>query len=202
MNFKLLFLHLREMKHYLIASCITFAVGLYLGYMESDSFMFYLNGQTDHMKNVVEGINRMGNSQWWLLAFIFANNVLVSTFMVYAGVMFGIIPLFTLISNGLFIGYLAQIAIPERGMGTFLLSVLPHGVIEIPAIILACSYGIKFGALAVKSILFLPLPNRRAANNQQFLRLLKVSLPLVLLLVMLLFSAALVESFVTYALVN
>lgn len=202
MKFRDLFLHMREMKHYFIAASLTFLIGMYLGYMESESFRFYLNGQTDHLRGIMEGIQRMGNTQLWLLAFIFANNLMVSMLMVYAGAFFGILPLFALLSNGLLVGYLAQASNSKGELGTFLLGILPHGVIEIPAVILACSYGIKFGVTAAKGILFFPIPSKRTINGAKLLRLLKVSLPLALLMAGLLLTAALIESMVTYALLN
>lgn len=202
MGFKDLLVYMREMKHYLIAATATFLLGIYLGYMESDSFGFFLNHQTDRLQGIVEGINRLGNPQLWLLAFIFVNNLLVSMFMVYAGAIFGLLPLFALLSNGLLLGYLAHASVPENGWGTLLLGILPHGIIEIPAFILACAYGIKLGVIATKSLLFLPFPSKRAANGQRFIRFLKVSLPLSLLMAGLLLTAAVIESFITYALLH
>jgi stage II sporulation protein M len=194
--------HMKEMKHYFIAAAITFLIGVFLGYTESERFLFFLREQSNQIRDIVEGINAKEHTQWWLLLFLFANNLMVSVLMVYSGVLFGFIPLFSLITNGLMLGYLANQNIPDMGWDTFALAILPHGIIEIPAIIIACAYGIKFGTLTAKGILFLPSPKRRLANNQHFLRLLKVSVPLLLLLCGLLLAAAIVESMITYNLVG
>lgn len=202
MSFRALIIHLREMKHYIIVAAATFVLGIYLGSAHTDEFLFFLQGQSDRLRDIVEGMDRLEHSRWWLLFFIFSNNLIVCLMMVYAGAFFGLLPLFALISNGMLLGYLANRVVPEAGWDTFLLGIVPHGIIEIPAIILACAYGIKFGTLTAKTLIFIPMANKRAANGQQLLRLLKVSLPLAVVLLGLLLSAAIIESTVTYALVR
>lgn len=200
MSFRELFKQMKDMKHYAIASLATFLLGIFLGFSQSNHFLYYLQEQSAHLQGIVEGINKLDYSQWRLLFFIFANNVLVCLLMIYAGTFFGIIPLFTLLSNGLLLGYLAQKHVPDWGWTRFLLAVLPHGIIEIPAVILACAYGIKFGTLVAKMILFIPFPTKRASNSKQLLSMLRLSLPLTALLAVLLLTAAFVESMVTYGL--
>lgn len=194
--------HMKEMKHYFVAAAATFLIGIYLGYTQPEQFFFFLQDQSKQIQQIVEKIAAQDHTQWRLLLFVFANNVMVSVLMVYSGVLLGFIPLFTLITNGMMLGYLANLNVPDKGWGEFLLALVPHGIIEIPAVIIACAYGIKFGTVAAKGVLFLPSPARRMANNQAFTRLLKVSVPLVLFVCGLLLLAAVVESMVTYSLVN
>jgi stage II sporulation protein M len=194
--------HVREMKHYIIVAAATFILGIYLGSAESEQFMFFLQSQSERLRDIVEGMDKLEHSRWWLLFFIFSNNLIVCLIMVYAGAFFGIMPLFALITNGMLLGYLAEKIVPEEGWTTLLLGIVPHGIIEIPAIILACAYGIKFGTLTAKTLIFLPMSSKRSLNGKQFIRLLKISLPLALVLCGLLLSAAIIESTVTYALVR
>jgi stage II sporulation protein M len=193
---------IKEMKHYLIAATATFIVGAYLGFSQPEQFQFLLDNQIKQLTDMVNSIGGHDNYQWRLLVFILMNNVMVSVFMVYSGVMLGIIPLFSLLSNGLVMGYLAQQNVPETGWGPFIMAILPHGIIELPAFILACAFGIRFGAVMLKSFFFLFSPARRAANNAAFIRLLKVSVPLVILVAILLMAAAVIESMVTIRLVG
>lgn len=202
MKWRDLAVQIKEMKHYFIAAAATMLIGMYLGFSHSHQFQFLLDDQIDQLTEIVNKISGKDHTQLRLLFYIFTNNVLVSLFMVYSGVLFGIIPLFSLLSNGLILGYLAHQNVPLDGWGSFLIAVLPHGIIEIPAFVIACAYGIKFGALTAKGILYLPSPARRARNNQSFTRMLKVSVPLIVLLCGLLLGAALIESMVTYAIVN
>jgi stage II sporulation protein M len=202
MKWRDLAVQIKDMKHYFIAAAATMLIGMYLGYSHSHQFQFLLDDQIDQLTEIVNKISGKDHTQLRLLFYVFANNILISLFMVYSGVLLGIIPLFSLLSNGLILGYLAHQNVPQDGWGSFLIAVLPHGIIEIPAFIIACAYGIKFGSLVAKGILFLPAPSRRAANNLNFSRLLKVSVPLALLLCGLLLAAAVMESMVTYAIVK
>lgn len=197
MNLRDLTAHLKEMKHYVIAALGTFLVGIYLGYAESEQFLFFLQGQAERLREVVEGVQRMNHTPWMMFLFIFFNNIMVSLMMVFTGSFFGFMPLFALISNGMLIGFLAEQAVPDIGWSTFILSVVPHGIIEIPAVILACAYGLKFGVLAAKTLVFLPSASRRSVYGKQFLRVLKLTIPLSLILFILLLAAALIESFLT-----
>lgn len=202
MNWRNLFQTMKEMKHYFIAAAATFLIGAYLGYTQSGQFQFLLDNQIKQLTDMVNSIGGKDHYQWRLLGFILMNNVMVSVFMVYSGVMLGIIPLFSLLSNGLVMGYIAHQNVPEIGWGQFFLAILPHGIIELPAFVLACAFGIKFGAVMLKSFVFLFSPARRAANNAAFVKLLKVSVPLVILVAVLLAAAAVVESMVTLRLVS
>lgn len=202
MSWRNLILAIKEMKHYFIAAAATFLVGAYLGFSQPEQFQFLLDNQIKQLTDMVNSIGGHDHYQWRLLGFILMNNVLVSVFMVYSGVMLGIIPLYSLLSNGLIMGYLAHQNVPETGWGPFILAILPHGIIELPAFILACAFGIRFGAVMMKSFFFLFSPARRAANNAAFVRLLKVSVPLVILVALLLMAAAVVESMITIRLVG
>lgn len=202
MNWRNLIQTIKGMKHYFIAAAVTFLIGAYMGYSQPEQFQFLLDNQIKQLTDMVNSIGGHENYQWRLLAFILMNNVLVSVFMVYSGVMLGIIPLYSLLSNGLIMGYLAHQNVPDKGWGSFLLAVLPHGIIELPAFILACAFGIKFGAIMLKSFFFLFSPTRRAANNAAFINMLKVSVPLVIIVALLLIAAALIESMVTLRLIS
>lgn len=202
MKWRELIVHMGTMKHYFIAAAATFFIGVYLGYADSQQFQFILEAQKEQLTGVFGEIMAKEHVQWRLLAFIFFNNIWVSLFMMYTGVLFAVIPLFSLISNGLMMGYLAQQSAHAEGWGSFLLAVLPHGVIELPALFLACAYGIRFGALTVKGFIFLLSPSRRVANSKNFIQQLKLSLPLALLLGVLFLTAAIIESMITFRLVN
>lgn len=201
-SLKDLFAHLREMKHYFIVAAATFVLGIYLGYAHNDQFLFFLQGQSERLRDIVEGMDRLDHSRWWMFFFIFSNNLMVCLVMIYAGAFFSILPLFALISNGMLLGFVADRIVPGEGWSMFLLGIVPHGIIEIPAILLACAYGIKFGTLTAKTLLLIPLASKRKDNGRQFVRLLKVTLPLALVLFGLLLSAAVLESTVTYSLVR
>lgn len=200
MTLRQLWLHFGTMKHYVIAAAFIFIAGIYLGYAEADKFQHLLNMQIDRLREVIEGFSQMQNRQWWMFLFIFFNNVTVSLLILYAGFFFGIVPIYFLLSNGLLLGYLASSS--DLQWGTFLKGVLPHGMIEIPTLILAGAFGIRFGFLVSENILMLPLSSRRAAASSKLICFLKLTLPLSLVIAVFLLAAAIIESTVTVWLVS
>jgi len=79
---------------------------------------------------------------WW---FIFSNNVGVGFSAILFGFILGIVPLFLLLINGLSIGLISSLVAREAGLIS-LWRLLPHGVFEIPAIIISLAIGIRFGS--------------------------------------------------------
>ena len=78
---------------------------------------------------------------------IWQNNFLVVGMMIFLGFFLGYLPLVAAWSNGAVLGALCVIFTREglaKGV-LFWLSVLPHGVIEIPAFLVAAAFGIKLG---------------------------------------------------------
>lgn len=195
MTFRQLWLHLATMKHYVIAAALIFIAGVYLGYVHADQFQHLLNMQIERLREIMQGVAHTQNRQWWMFLFISLNNVMVSLLIVYTGFFFGIAPMYFLLSNGLLIGYFA--ASPQMDWAYFLKGILPHGIIEIPALILAGAYGIRFGFLVTENLLMLAIPTRRAIASAKLVRFLKLTIPLSLLLGGLLLAAALIESTVT-----
>jgi Uncharacterized membrane protein len=110
------------------------------------------------------------------------------------GALLGVIPVFFLIVNGMILGYLYTTTV-ERGENAamiFLKGVLPHGILEIPAVLLACAFGLKFGALVFKS--FGTIFKKRAGLADEFETFVVRSVPALLLIVAALLAAALIES--------
>ena len=72
---------------------------------------------------------------------IAANNWLVAVGATYGGVVFGLPAAVTMVSNGALIGLLAAVFDPFA----FVVLVAPHGIIELPALILAAGVGLHLG---------------------------------------------------------
>ncbi len=76
---------------------------------------------------------------------ILSNNVIASFMFMATGVFAGIPPLIFMAFNGFFIGYISWNATQAQGILFVLTTLLPHGVIEIPAILLSASMGMGLG---------------------------------------------------------
>jgi stage II sporulation protein M len=89
--------------------------------------------------------NPTETSSFGMFTAILYNNVVASFIFVASGLFIGIPPLMFMAFNGFFVGYIAYNAAQVQGLAFVFATILPHGVIEIPAIILCASMGIGFG---------------------------------------------------------
>ncbi|HEX9915730.1 MAG TPA: stage II sporulation protein M [Candidatus Bathyarchaeia archaeon] len=80
-----------------------------------------------------------------LFSAILTNNVIACFIFLASGVLVGIPPLLFLALNGFFVGWVSYSAASELGLGFVLMTLLPHGVIEIPAITLSVAMGVGLG---------------------------------------------------------
>ena len=120
---------------------------------------------------------------------IFLKNFLACAMSVLLGLGFGLVPLLVLTSNGFMIGVVSYSIIHKQGLFYLMAGIVPHGIIELPTILLGISLGFRLGYLLALTILGekvdLAGETRIAAHF-----LVKWFLPLLLL-------AAAIETFIT-----
>ncbi len=75
---------------------------------------------------------------------IFLNNFSICLLTIILGTIFAIFPIVTLISNGFIVGFVARLAVNAQGI-LILWKLFPHGIFELPAILLSAAMGIKIG---------------------------------------------------------
>ena len=75
---------------------------------------------------------------------------MATIFVIISGVVAGIVPTFAISSNGFGLGVLYLQASEVSGYSMAALKVLPYGVFEIPALLIAASYGLWLGVMAVR----------------------------------------------------
>jgi len=185
--------YLAGMRSYLVMSVMLFFAGVIVG-GTNESLHGFLDNQLAalaELGNLAESTGRPGLA---IFLIIFFNNSIKSALVIYMGALLGVIPVFFLIVNGMIFGYLYT-SIVERGENAaliFLKGVLPHGILEIPAVLLACAFGLKFGALVLK--LLGAVFKRRPGLADEFETFVVRSVPALLLIVAALLAAAFIES--------
>ena len=202
MKFSQLLNDFKEMKHYLIVSTLVLILGIVLGIWYTDLFETLLTAQLERMKELIKGLAEKENQQWSMFVLILLNNLRALSMVIILGVFFGIFPLFFLLSNGLLIGFLASQHMNGATWFYFLKGILPHGIIEIPALIIASAYGIRFGFLMGEGIISVINAERRAKFVLKFSSFSRILLPLSILLSLMVFVAAVIESTLTYAIMK
>jgi stage II sporulation protein M len=200
MSFRALFRHFREMRVYFLIVIGLFILGIVLG-----AYHFQEKWIVEQLKGIQEiakSVQGKDAKELWLFLAIFKNNVTAMLMMLVMGLFFGIMPLFSILLNGLILGYIGNLSLREAPWFEFAKAIVPHGILEIPALFIAAAYGLKLGALTFRGIGVLAMPDRRATYKSDYARFAKVLVPLVLFLLGLLLLAALIESTLTMWLVT
>ncbi len=127
----------------------------------------------------------------WLGQFriIFFNNLLVSLVIILAGGILPILPVILgILPNGFIIGLMAGFFEYKQVLtkGNFFLSLIPHGIFEIPAIIISAAVGMVWGAWNWRNLI-------KSKNSKWFISNLKETLTFLPFIITLLFIAAFME---------
>jgi stage II sporulation protein M len=135
-----------------------------------------------------------GNLSILLFLIIFINNAIKALGLVFLGILLGLPPLLFIGLNGFILGGFSSALESVNGWRYVIASFVPHGVIEIPVILLATALGLTLGMESLKWLL-----RRESRVKLQLSDCLKVYLRLILpgLAV-----AAIIEVFVTPLLIG
>lgn len=167
----------------LLALFIPLFLGLLVGYIEPGfGEEALIAGYGD-----IEFIKRL--PPLGLFAFIISRNSLIGLIVVLSGVAIGLPTLFILVVNGVTVGAIIGWLLKYYGISVVASGILPHGVFEIPAVIISGAYGLKIGASAMSK-----LRGREARLSDALAEGLRAYLSKALPLFAI---AALVESFIT-----
>ncbi len=100
-----------------------------------------------HLLEELEGLAAEIKSRDFIgtVLFIFLNNLKAASVAVVTGPLFGIIPVLQTVANGVIIGVVVQRAAETAGVLMTMLALLPHGIFEIPAMLISWGLGLWLG---------------------------------------------------------
>ena len=138
--------YIKESKKFIFLTIILFFVFVLIGYfLRIPDFIF--KQISDYINQIVSQTKGLSGIQ--LILFIFFNNIKSSLLGWIFGILFGIFPIFVAISNGYILGFVANQSVKLEG-AIVLLTLLPHGIFELPAIFISLGMGIKLGMVMLK----------------------------------------------------
>jgi stage II sporulation protein M len=76
---------------------------------------------------------------------IFFNNSVKTLVVLLLGPLLGIAPVVFLLLNGAILGAVLPVSVATRGFWPSIMTILPHGILELPAIFLGTSIGLRLG---------------------------------------------------------
>ena len=127
--------------------CVLFLFSLVMGYTLGGN----LNGNAlQDLLGAFPDISKMSLPE--IFAFIAANNTIKSLLFMFGGLLGGVLPLFFVIFNGFTVGWVAYDLGMSRGLVYVVAGLAPHGIVEIPTILLAMSMGMSLGYTVLSSL--------------------------------------------------
>ncbi|MDO8567458.1 MAG: stage II sporulation protein M [Dehalococcoidales bacterium] len=175
-------------RYWIIAAIVLFSVGIALGLMVKADFI------TQNVAAIKELGATLKPFRISTAVFIYLKNVSTLLLSFVFAPVFLLLPIFALAVNGWILSFVVVLAAQQKSLGFALAAILPHGILEIPAIIIGEAAALSFG-VAMLATLF-------ARGRGQLLPNLRRSLKYLVIAAILLIPAAFIETFITPLLVR
>jgi stage II sporulation protein M len=185
--------YLRELRPHIKASLWVLALGAVMGILSAAHFFTIDNRFSESLRSFTQVFT--GLPKPLLALAIFLNNAIKTLLVLILGIVGGVLPVCFLLLNGYALGFVLYLSFQSKGLVSSLLAIVPHGIFELPAVVLGASTGILIGVRATRR-LFSKRDTTLKSELRRGLRFFwSIVLPLLLF-------AAFVEAFITSALVS
>ena len=167
-----------SLKKNIVIFCLLFVFFAVAGFLSAQSSP----AEADLLlKRIMETIEPVaGMSAFSQFIFILLNNAFTLFLVIVLGLVFAVFPFLVLSSNAAMVGVVAFFAKTMFSWTVFFLATFPHGIIEIPALILACAVGLRLGQTVFDRI-FKKQGSIKKELNYALLFFLKVIFPFLVL---------------------
>jgi stage II sporulation protein M len=131
----------------LILAASIFFISLVLGTLIGQNIVEGIMGQ---LGTILEPLALTGKLTILLFFIIFINNAIKALGIIFLGILLGLPTLLFIVLNGFILGGLGSALESVNGWRYVMASFVPHGVIEIPVILLAAALGFTVGMESLK----------------------------------------------------
>ena len=134
----------REFIRYFGISTLIFIAGCAGGYLTSQADPSFGQSLVTLFQEMIT--NEIMSNDPPLLAFqLFLNNLETCVLLFLGGAVFGLITMFVLSFNGIIIGGIMEVVRVKTGSLVMLAAIVPHGIFELPAVLVSASLGLILG---------------------------------------------------------
>ncbi len=175
-------------KWWLFIAIFLFGAGLVLGLATPASIISFLSRDIAALEKLADILAPLPQPS--VLVLVFIKNVSAILISFILSPIFCLTPVLALIVNGWLLGLVSAAVVQEKSVGYLLAGLLPHGIFELPALIMGEAVAFSFGTAVMLALLKKERRNLLLPNLRQNLRYLTVALVLLL-------PAAIIETYVT-----
>jgi len=175
-------------KRWLLIAIFLFGIGLVLGLATPASIVGVLSEDVAAFEEFAEVLAPLPQSS--IFVFIFIKNVSAVLLSFAFSPIFCVMPVLALAVNGWLLGWVSTMVIQEKSLGYLLAGLLPHGIFELPALIMGEAVALSFGTAVILAVFKKEKRNLLLPNLRQNLKYLTIALALFLI-------AAIIEAYLT-----
>jgi len=175
-------------KRWIIIATALFGVGLVSGLAAPASMLNLLSEEIAALEELAALLAPL--PQFIVFVIILIKNVSVLLFSFIFSPILCLVPILSLTLNGWLLASVSSIIVQEKSLGFVLAGLLPHGIIELPALILGEAAALSFGTVAIIALF-------QKEKREQLLPNLKKNLRRLLIALALFLPAAIIETYVT-----
>lgn len=142
--------YLHSLRKYLLLVVSIFILSLFLGLLVSAKNPAL---SEHYLKTFQESFGWIKTlNPLLVMLLIFLNNASKSLLALLLGLGFGIIPVIFVAGNGIILGMLAHTISRQHGTLFVLAAILPHGIIELPLVLISAGIGLRLGYVIYLSL--------------------------------------------------
>lgn len=141
--------YLKSIRNYIAVSIFLFALTAVMGYFAA-ALDPELAAEWTKQLEALKWI--MDQPPILIMMIIFFKNLLACALSVLLGIGLGLVPLMVVTTNGFLLGVVAYGAIQKAGVLYLMAGILPHGIIELPTVLLSIAIGFRLGYLLVMTV--------------------------------------------------
>ena len=139
-----------SLRKYIAAAAGIFFISLVAGLAVASEIPGVSQNYLEMFKQSLEWIKTL--DPCLIMLVIFSNNALKAFAAVILGIGLGIVPLFFVAANGAILGMFTGIVSRQQGTLFVIAAILPHGIIEIPMLLLSVGIGFRLGYMMYQSL--------------------------------------------------
>ena len=164
-----------------------FATGMLLGLAVPDDTGDFFAGDLSALEELARFLKPF---QLSTAAFIFLKNTSALVFSFILSPLLCLVPITALIVNGGLISFVSVAILEQESVGLLLAGLLPHGIFELPALIIGEAAALSFGAMAIIALISKKRRGQLSPNLKQNIKYMALAFALLL-------PAAIIETYIT-----
>jgi len=176
-------------RRWVLVAVGLFVIGMALGLAVPDDVADIFAGDLAALEELAESL-KLRPFTISMAVFIFLKNVSALLFSFIFSPLLCLVPILALTVNGWLLSFVSAAVIEQESLGLLLAALLPHGVLELPAIIIGEAAALSFGTMAIIALVSKKRRSQLSPNLKQNIRYMALAFALLL-------PAAIIETYVT-----